>query len=235
MDVLVITPVKDSLETIRKTIEAISVAKGDFHYMVFDDFSGPETRAFLEESQLKFNFELISLATITKTPSPNYKLILSMAQQRALTANVPLLIIESDVIISPETIPQLLDFSAQSVKPGLVGAITVDSAGNFNFPYSHYKDSGIPWIKTRHSISFCCTLLSAGLLGTIDFSVLPQKKDWFDVYISNQSRKKGFSNFLVTRIRVLHLPHSSRPWKQLKYTHPLKYYFHKFILHRDRI
>jgi glycosyltransferase involved in cell wall biosynthesis len=232
MDVLIITPVKDSLETTRKTIEAICASEGDFHFIVFNDFSGPETREYLEESRQKHDFELIHLESITQTPSPNYKLILRLAQQRALTENVPLIIVESDVIIPPGTLQQLLKISKQLIRPGLVGAVTVGHDDEFNFPYSHIKETGKPWIKTRRSISFCCTLLTAGFMKSYDFSALPQKKDWFDVYISNQ---KGFFNYLVTGIRVLHLPHSSRPWKQLKYTNPLKYYFHKFILHRDRI
>ena len=34
---------------------------------------------------------------------------------------------------------------------------------------------------------------------------------------------------------VLHKPHSSRPWKQLKYTNPLLYYWRKLTQHRDKI
>jgi hypothetical protein len=64
---------------------------------------------------------------------------------------------------------------------------------------------------------------------------LSAKKDWFDIHISRQSKKLGFKNYLIREQGVLHLPHSSRPWKQLKYSNPLKYYFHKLFSHRDRI
>ena len=45
----------------------------------------------------------------------------------------------------------------------------------------------------------------------------------------------GFKNYLAKHLEVLHLPHSSRPWKQLKYTRPILYYFKKLIYKRDRI
>ena len=34
---------------------------------------------------------------------------------------------------------------------------------------------------------------------------------------------------------VLHKPHSSRPWKQLKYKNPLLYYWRKLTQRRDKI
>ena len=56
-----------------------------------------------------------------------------------------------------------------------------------------------------------------------------------DVFISHKSIELGFNNYLVTTLPVLHLPHSSRPWKQLKYTNPIKYYWRKLIDKRDKI
>lgn len=49
MDALLVTPVKDSPETTRRTIEAVAAASGNFEYLVFDDFSGPETRQLLRK------------------------------------------------------------------------------------------------------------------------------------------------------------------------------------------
>jgi len=40
---------------------------------------------------------------------------------------------------------------------------------------------------------------------------------------------------LLTNVPVLHLPHSSRPWKMLKYTNPLKYYWKKYTKGLDKI
>jgi len=45
----------------------------------------------------------------------------------------------------------------------------------------------------------------------------------------------GFKNYLMTSLPVLHIPHSSRPWKHLKYTNPLKYYWKKLTEKRDKI
>jgi hypothetical protein len=235
MGVLVITPVKDSLETTLKTIDAVLKSVADYQYIVFNDFSSPETRKILEESQCNSDFKLVNLEDITHTPSPNYKLILQTARLIALSEDKPLLIVESDVILQPTTIRDLLDISVQLRKPGLIGAVTTDSEDNFNFPYAHINKSTKSRLSTNRSISFCCTLVSVEFLKAYDFSQLPDNKDWYDIYISHQSRKFGFNNYLITDIRVIHLPHSSRPWKQLKYSNPIKYYFYKLTRRRDRI
>jgi hypothetical protein len=49
------------------------------------------------------------------------------------------------------------------------------------------------------------------------------------------SRKLGFVNVLQVTNPVLHLPHSSRPWKQLKYTNPTAYYLAKMAIVFDWI
>ena len=94
MEVLVITPVKDSLETTRKTIESVSESEGNIRYLVFNDFSSAETRAFLEESSQTNKFTLIHLEDLTVTPSPNYRIILQKAYETAIQENIPLLLIE---------------------------------------------------------------------------------------------------------------------------------------------
>ena len=53
--------------------------------------------------------------------------------------------------------------------------------------------------------------------------------------ISHQSLKEGFKNYLFTTLPVLHQPHGSRPWKQLKYKNPLKYYWLKYTKGLDKI
>jgi hypothetical protein len=235
MEVLVITPVKDSLDTTRRTIEAVSQAEGKFNYLVYNDFSKAETRKYLEDASKKHGFALIHLEEMTSTPSPNYRIILQHAFEKAIRENKSLILVESDVIVKPSTIKDLSSKLTELNRPGVIGAITVDNEGKFNFPYSYVKESNRPTRHTKHSISFCCTLLTIDFLKTYDFRKLPLKKDWFDIFISKKSRRYGFRNYLLTDIRVLHLPHSSRPWKQLKYTNPLKYYISKLIHHRDRI
>lgn len=234
-EAIIITPVKDSLHTTNLTIEAISQAKGDFEYHVFNDFSTTETKEFLEIAKEKYGFHLTHLEDLTQNPSPNYKLVLEIAQSIALKKKCPLIIVESDVVIKPDTISEL--FAILKTKPhaGMVGAITVDQSGNYNFPYTFEKAKSREVINTSHSLSFCCTLISHELLQIFDFKILSQNKDWFDVYISRQSKKLGFNNYLAKGVEVLHLPHSSRPWKHLKYKKPLLYYFNKLFYKRDRI
>jgi GT2 family glycosyltransferase len=234
-EAIIITPVKDSPETTKRTVEAISNAKGNFDYYVFNDFSLPETRQLLEQAKTRYGFNLIHLEEITATPSPNYRLVLQMAQKMALEKNLPLIIIESDVVVQPDTIQKLTDLAKTKTKPGIIGAITVDSSGNYNFPYTFEKRKSAEVVNTSHSLSFCCTLITPQFLKEFNFENLSDKKDWYDIFISRQSKRSGFNNYLAKGVEVLHLPHSSRPWKNLKYSNPFLYYWKKFFLKRDRI
>lgn len=235
MEALVITPVKDSPETTKLTIEAVSQAQGDFKYLVYNDYSRRETKQFLDENQESLNYTVIHLEDITNHPSPNYHFVLQHAQSQALEAGVPLIIIESDVIIKPETIKSLITMHNRLKNPGLIGAVTVDKSGVYNFPYANERKTGKGIVDTNRSLSFCCTLISLDYMKVYDFSKLSEKKDWYDIFISRQSKRSGFRNYLAKRLEVIHLPHSSRPWKQLKYTNPVKYYILKLVKHRDKI
>ncbi|HKJ42715.1 MAG TPA: glycosyltransferase [Sunxiuqinia sp.] len=232
---LVITPVKDSIATTLQTIEAINQCKGDHRHVVYNDFSTAENRKILEETQKKLGFELVHLKDVTNTPSPNYNLVLQMAQQKALDLKLPLVIVESDVIVKKDTLEKMFDLSSELEKCGMLGAITTDESGQINFPYLNFKGEKQEIADTSHSLSFCCTLLSFDLLTSFSFNELSREKDWYDVFISRKSKLLGFKNYLVTTLPVVHKPHSSRPWKQLKYTNPIKYYFNKVIKRKDRI
>lgn len=234
-EAIIITPVKDSLNTTKLTIKAISESIGNFEYYVFNDFSQTETKSYLENTKNEYQFNLINLENLTSNPSPNYKLVLETAQKIALEKQCPLIIIESDVIIKADTVQQLIQISETKTDCGIVGAITVDKNGNYNFPYTFERIKSNDVIETPHSLSFCCTLITGSLLEKFDFKNLSEKKDWFDVYISRQSKRFGFTNYLAKGVEVLHLPHSSRPWKNLKYTNPFLYYLKKLFYKRDRI
>jgi len=233
----ILTPVKDSLDTTLRTINSIlnSFITVDFSYTVYNDFSTDETTAELELASEKLGFNLVNLKDLTLHPSPNYLLVLQTAQQKAIVDGAHLLIIESDVIVNKDTIQKMYDYASMLDKTGIIAAITTDSNKNINFPYLYAKkyDSGV--INTRKRLSFCCTLLSLELLSTFNFEELNPKKTWYDVYISHKAVELGFRNYLLTTLPVLHLPHSSRPWKQLKYTNPLKYYWRKLTENRDKI
>jgi hypothetical protein len=235
MTPIVITPVKNSLETVKKTISAVSGSNCLFDYFVFNDFSEEETENYLTSQTAESNFKLINLNDHVNTPSPNYRTVLIMAQKMALQAESDLIIIESDVIVRTDTIAGLVHNKSKSKNTGMVAAITTDRSGEINFPYNHITNSSPDIIHTKRSLSFCCTLLSNQFLNAFDFQQLQEDKDWYDVHISKQSRAMGFENLLIKSLPVLHLPHSSRPWKMEKYKNPVSYYFKKFFLKRDRI
>ena len=234
-EALVITPVKDSLNTTIETIQSIHQSEGNYLYCIYNDFSSDETTQKLQQLKAQNIFELINLAEITNTPSPNYRIVLRMAQNRALELNIPLIITESDVEVKPTTFKELIRYSNELTNPGMVAAITTDQEGKINFPYLNFKSTKKDIIKTRHSLSFCCTLLTTDLLKQYDFKTLSAEKHWYDVSISRKSIQLGLNNYLVPSLQVLHKPHSSRPWKQLKYQNPIKYYFKKLINRLDRI
>jgi len=234
-EALIITPVKDSLNTTIETIQSIHQSEGTFLYCIYNDFSSDETTLKLKQIQLQYQFELINLEEITDTPSPNYRLVLQMAQNKALELNIPLIIVESDVEVKTATFKELIRHSKELNQCGMVAAITQNREGETNFPYLNFKSSKKNIINTKHSLSFCCTLLTNELLKQYDFRTLSTEKHWYDVSISRKSVQLGLNNYLITSLGVLHKPHSSRPWKQLKYQNPLKYYFQKLIKRLDRI
>jgi GT2 family glycosyltransferase len=234
-EVLVVTPVKNSIETTLDTAKAIAASEVPVRHIIFNDFSSEETKASLEKNKTKIGFELIHIEDLTDHPSPNYKLVLQMAQKMALEIGRPLLLVESDVVVRPDTISQLLAQHGKSAKTGLIGSVTVDEMGEVNFPYLKFKGVKKPVIHTTRSLSFCCTLFTLEFLKSYDFTGLDEAKDWYDTFISKKSIELGFENTVMMNAPVWHRPHASRPWKQLKYSNPLKYYFLKFWKGLDKI
>lgn len=235
VEALVITPVKDSLQNTLETIHAIHKSEIEIEHIVYNDFSSEETKLALQNNSTKLSYKLINLEDLTNTPSPNYILILKQAQQLALKKNLPLIIIESDVKIKPNTITQLLQFYKKNENTGLVGAITINDLGEINYPYLKFKNKTNTIIDTKRSISFCCTLISLDFMKNLDFNNLNQKKSWYDTIISKKAIELNFDNYILKNTIVIHKPHSSRPWKHLKYKNPVKYYFYKFLERRDKI
>ncbi len=232
---IVITPVKDSLVSTLETIKAITSNQINVEYIVYNDFSTLETKTALEESTKTLNFQLINLEDITQTPSPNYKLVLQLAQKKALEKNLPLIIVESDVTIEPDTFAKMIQFKEVHKNVGMIGAITVDTDKKVNFPYLKFKNNQEQFIETQRSLSFCCTLLTVDYLKAFDFKQLDHTKDWYDTVISKKAIELGFKNYVLMDTPVIHKPHSSRPWKQLKYKNPIKYYILKFLNRKDKI
>ena len=234
----IITPVKDSIESTIETVKAIlaSDIEGDWKYTVYNDFSTAENTERLTAYAAEYGFELVNLADITNHPSPNYLLVLQMSQQKALEAGADLAIVESDVIVAPNTMRMLSEGAAERSDCGIAASVTVDDEGEVNYPYEfaqEYDKCKVYAVK-RHC-SFCCSLLTNKFLSEYDFHDMDSDKHWFDVHISQQSRSMGYQNYLFLNLPVIHRPHGSRPWKQLKYTNPWKYYWRKFTQGFDKI
>ncbi len=233
--VLVITPVKNSIETTLDTARAVAASSVKVKHVIFNDFSNAETKESLEKHREEIGYELIHIEDLTDHPSPNYKLVLQLAQQQALEVGIPLLVVESDVVVTSNTIEILLEQLNADPAAGLIGSVTVDEKGLVNFPYHKFKAVKEPVIATQRSLSFCCTLFSPAFLQAYDFKGLDEAKDWYDTFISQKSLALGFKNTVLMHAPVWHRPHASRPWKQLKYSNPLKYYFLKFWKGLDKI
>lgn len=226
----IIMPVKDSLQTAEQAIRAI-VASG-YTLTVYDDNSTAENAAQLDALSVETGIRVVHISEQTDHPSPNYRWVLIRAQRECLESGQHLVIVESDVIVRPSTISTLVQ-SVRS-KVGLVAAVTHNDNGDVNFPYDYarrIKQDG----SCKKRFSFCCTLLTNEFLHAFDFEQLDPTKNWYDVTISHMSLKLGFDNILQVSNPVLHKPHSSRPWKQLKYTNPLLYYWRKLTQRRDKI
>ena len=226
----IIMPVKDSLQTAEQAIRAI-VASG-YTLTVYDDNSTAENAARLDALSAELGISVMHISEQTDHPSPNYRWVLIHTQRECIGSGQHLVIVESDVIVRPSTISTLV----QSVQPkvGLVAAVTHNENGDVNFPYDYarrIKQDG----SCKKRFSFCCTLLTNEFLHAFDFEQLDPTKNWYDVTISHMSLKLGFDNILQVSNPVLHKPHSSRPWKQLKYTNPLLYYWRKLTQRRDKI
>ncbi|MCX6226585.1 MAG: glycosyltransferase [Bacteroidia bacterium] len=235
-DLVLIIPVKDSLNTASETVRSIASATNSFDFYVFDDFSTAETRQWLDENSVKYGYQVIGLEKHTTKKSPNYRTILLMAREMSLKKNAHLVIIESDVIVKADTISGLNRLADELPNAGLIGAVTVDHEGKINFPYlKASNDEKTESYVFEHSISFCCTLLTNNFLQEFDFNELPVSLDWFDVPISKKSRTMGFNNYISKDLMVFHQPHGSRPWKMLKYSNPVLYYLKKFLFRRDRL
>ena len=226
----IIMPVKDSLETAEQAIRAI-VASG--HTLtVYDDYSTEENAARLDALRDELGIAVVHIRERVNHPSPNYRWVLIESQREALRSERELVIIESDVIVRPDTLQRLTQVVTD--RTGMVAAVTVNEQGDINFPYEYAKSISADG-PCKKRFSFCCTLLTRAFLRAYDFEQLDPTKNWYDVHISHMSVKLGFDNILQISNPVLHKPHSSRPWKQLKYTNPLLYYWRKLTQRRDKI
>lgn len=227
----IIMPVKNSWGTAEMAIRAIIA--GGYTLTVYDDYSTRDNAQRLDFLGEELGFRVVHISQHFDHPSPNYRWVLIEAQYEALEKGRHLVIVESDVMVRKDTIERLIN-GIKDEKTGMVAAITVDEDDKVIFPYEYARHMKTDFVCQRR-LSFCCTLLTNAFLQAYDFTQLEPKKDWYDVPISRLSRWLKFENILQVSNPVLHIPHSSRPWKYLKYTKPLLYYWRKLIYGRDKI
>ncbi|MBP5514222.1 MAG: glycosyltransferase family 2 protein [Bacteroidaceae bacterium] len=233
----VITPVKDNIEQTLETAKAVMASSlhVPYSYTLYNDFSSDEGTRLLEEASKETGFRLVNLSDLTSHPSPNYLFVLQREQKLCLEEDAGLLIVESDVVVRPDTLQGLWQAAQEHTDAGIVASVTVDEEGSINYPYLYAKGKENQVLDTRRHCSFCCSLLTPELLRRVDFEQLNATKSWFDVTISHRSLQEGLHNYLLTTLPVIHRPHGSRPWKQLKYKNPLKYYWLKLTKGLDKI
>ena len=138
----IITPVKDSIDLTLETARAVLASRWHVPvtYTIYNDFSTDENTRRLEEASQELGFELVNLRDITSHPSPNYLLVLQMAQKRAIEAEAGLLIVESDVIVREDTLQGLFDGALAHPDCGIAASVTVDEQGTVNYPYLYASD-----------------------------------------------------------------------------------------------
>ena len=158
-------PVKDSLETAERAIQAI--VESGYTLTVYDDFSTPENVKQLDVLRKELGIEVVHIAEHTDHPSPNYRWVLMDAQRKCIANGEDLIIIESDVIVRPETIGKLI-VEGQKPRAGMVAAVTTDEQGAINFPYEYARKIKADGVCKKR-FSFCCTLLTNKLLQAYDF------------------------------------------------------------------
>lgn len=233
----IVTPVKDSIESTLQTIKSILGSKIDvpYTYTVYNDFSTPENTATLEKYSKEWGFELVNISDLTDHPSPNYLLVLQRSRRIAIEQEAGFLLVESDVVVAENTLQALFDGANERQDCAIAASVTVDDEGKINYPYEYARGTEGRCYEVKKHCSFCCSLLKPEFLTKMNFDELDPTKHWYDVQISHEALELGFKNYLFTNLPVIHRPHQSRPWKQLKYKNPLKYYWIKFTKGFDKI
>jgi GT2 family glycosyltransferase len=222
----IVTPVKDSIESTIETVKAIlnSDIKVPYTYTIYNDFSSPENTALLEKYSKELGFNLINISDLTDHPSPNYLLVLKRSREIAIREDAGFLLVESDVVVAKDTLQGLFDGAQEREDCAIAASVTVDDEGKINYPYEYARGTEGTCYAVKKHCSFCCSLLKPEFLRKMDFEQLDPTKHWYDVQISHEALNLGFQNYLFANLPAIHRPHQSRPWKQLKYKNPLKYY-----------
>jgi len=88
-ELLIITPVKDSIDHTIRTMEAVvqSELTVPHRYVVYNDNSTPENTMRLHAEGQRLGVEVVDLADLTDHPSPNYLFVLRRCRKEALATD----------------------------------------------------------------------------------------------------------------------------------------------------
>ena len=146
----IIMPVKDSLEMTERAIRAI--LNSGHTLCVYDDNSLIDNAKRLDKLADETKIQVVHISELTDHPSPNYRLVLQLAEQEALATNRHLVIVESDVIIKADTLNKMQEEVQEGV--GMVAAVTVDEEGIYNFPYHYLHRLRYRFLSKRRALAF---------------------------------------------------------------------------------
>lgn len=203
-----------------------------FTYTVYNDFSTEENTHRLEEAARQWNFVWSTYQTWPTTPLPTiywcYKQHKRSHRSRCRITDCGI-----GCYCQKNTLQSLYN-----------GALQQNNAELQQLWQPMKRRNQLP-LPTRQgtenqvypekSIAASAVHYSPRTAESIWLQTLDPSKNWYDVTISHESLKRGFQNYLFTTLPVWHRPHSSRPWKQLKYKNPLKYYWLKYTKGLDKI
>ena len=137
----IIMPVKDSIEIAERAIRAI--VDSGYTLCIYDDNSLPENAQRLDLLAEELGILVVHISNLTDHPSPNYRLVLQLAEQETLKTGCHLVIVESDVIVKEDTLNRMLEEVQDGV--GMVAAVTV-----FNLGPTHSRVPELTCEKTIH-------------------------------------------------------------------------------------
>jgi GT2 family glycosyltransferase len=220
--IAVVTATRDSLETVKKCVQAIKEhTVSDHIHIVSDDSSQLETLSYLR------NLNHIHLIETQGDNNPHLPLVLRKAFVEAYNRNVKyILMVESDVYVTPEWDIKLIKSLESKPNAAGVTATTINNDKKMCHPSSYdvpriyrqkwavgmYKDEVVLMQKHLH---FSCTIFKVEACKKVDF-IHEDRVGGVDVRFSGELRKNGYELYADLSTYVYHpRPHSSRnEWKR---------------------
>ena len=219
--IAIVTATRDSLETVKKCIEAIKKNTVSEHlHIISDDTSHIETLSYLR------GLQHIHLIETQGDNNPHLPLVLRKGFTKAYSLNVKyILMVESDVYVTPEWDIKLIKAIESKPDAGGVVATTVNNEKEMCHPSSFdiprpYRGT---WavgkynevVKMQKHLHFSCTIFKTEATKKADF-INEDRVGGVDVRFSGELRKNGYELYADLSTYVYHpRPHSSRnEWKR---------------------